>query len=258
MNNFFSEKVLEEIKKLESEPTKKEKILSKNECVELVEYLRNLKNKSIGKSKSVDREESTKIFFNFDQSDSLKKLKSKIEEQIGEFFVNDFQPHMITCRFPLRLHIDTGKNPDGFTINGMQITAGSDYAERFPIAYDSLSEPGMVMVLDLMSLTPGQLTVSTKPYDRTVVGVISGANGLSPAAVIGEGDQPIAMSGRVWTYCDTSNGNIKPGDLLTTSSTPGYAMKVTNISRWQGAIIGKALSSLQLEKGFVLMLVMLK
>ena len=35
-----------------------------------------------------------------------------MEEHIGEFFVNDFQPHMITCRYPLRLHIDTGKNPN--------------------------------------------------------------------------------------------------------------------------------------------------
>ena len=112
MSNFFSEKVLKEIKKFESETVIKKKFLSKNECRELLKYFRNMKNKSIGKSKSVDREESTKIFFNFNQSEFLKKLKLKIEEHIGEFFVNDFHPHIITCRFPLRLHIDTGKNPN--------------------------------------------------------------------------------------------------------------------------------------------------
>ena len=112
MSNFFSEKVLKEIKKTESEIVMKKKFLSENECKELLEYFRNLKNKSIGKSKSVDREESTKIFFGFHQSEFLKKLKPKIEEYIGEFFVNDFQPHIITCRFPLRLHADSGKNPN--------------------------------------------------------------------------------------------------------------------------------------------------
>ena len=112
MSNFFSEKVLKEIKKLESEIVNKKKFLSENECKEFLEYFKNLKNKSVGKSKSVDREESTKIFFDLNQSELLKKLKLKIEEYIGEFFVNDFQPHIITCRFPLRLHVDSGKNPN--------------------------------------------------------------------------------------------------------------------------------------------------
>ena len=110
MSNFFPEKVFKEIKKLESEIVKKKNFLLENECKEFLVYFRNLKNKSVGKSKSVDREESTKIFFDFNQSKLLKKLKLKIEQHIGKFFVNDFQPHIITCRFPLRLHADSGKN----------------------------------------------------------------------------------------------------------------------------------------------------
>jgi len=112
MSNFFPDKILKEIKKTESDVLKKKHFLLDSEINELLEYLRNLKNKSVGKSKSVDREESTKIFFDFNQSEFLKKLKSKIENQIGEFFVNDFQPHIITTRFPLRLHVDSGKNPN--------------------------------------------------------------------------------------------------------------------------------------------------
>ena len=112
MSNFFLEKIFKEIKKTESEVVMKKKFLSENECKKLLEYFKNLKNKSVGKSKSVDREESTKIFFDFHQSELVKKLKLKIEEHIGEFFVNDFQPHIITCRFPLRLHVDSGKNPN--------------------------------------------------------------------------------------------------------------------------------------------------
>ena len=45
------------------------------------------------------------------QSERLLNLKKRIEEKVGEFFVNDFQPHIITSRYPLRLHADTGKNP---------------------------------------------------------------------------------------------------------------------------------------------------
>ena len=112
MSDFFSENVLKEIKKTESGVLKKKNFLSVNEIKELLEYLRSMKNKSVGKSKLVDREESTKIFFDFNQSDFLKKIKIKIEEHIGKFFVNDFQPHIITTRYPLRLHVDTGKNPN--------------------------------------------------------------------------------------------------------------------------------------------------
>ena len=55
------------------------------------------------------KERKHKNFFKFDQSNELKNLKEKIEDHIGEFH-NDFQPHMLTSRYPLRLHVDTGKS----------------------------------------------------------------------------------------------------------------------------------------------------
>jgi hypothetical protein len=57
---------------------------------------------------------------------------------------------------------------------------------------------------------------------------------------------------------DVSNGPIKPGDCLTSSSTPGHAMKVTDHVRAQGAIIGKAMTSLSSGAGMVLVLVTLQ
>jgi hypothetical protein len=53
-------------------------------------------------------------------------------------------------------------------------------------------------------------------------------------------------------------GAIKPGDLLTTSDTPGYAMKATDRARAQGAIISKAMSELKEGTGLVLVLVNLQ
>jgi hypothetical protein len=56
---------------------------------------------------------------------------------------------------------------------------------------------------------------------------------------------------------DASYGAIRPGDLLTTSSTPGYAMKVSNRRMVPGAIIGKALGSLDAGTGLIPVLVTL-
>ncbi len=112
MATLFSSNVLEKIQSFESGVHCIENFISRSDAEEILDYLRNLKNKSVGQSKSVDREESTKIFFEFNQSEKLKKLRKKIEDTIGEFYVNDFQPHIITSRYPLRLHADTGKNPN--------------------------------------------------------------------------------------------------------------------------------------------------
>ncbi len=72
------------------------------------------------------------------------------------------------------------------------------------------------------------------------------------------GSQNVALSGRVYVRADAAYGAIKPGDLLTTSMTPGHAMKVSNSGRAQGAILGKAMSGLKVGKGMVLVLVTLQ
>ncbi len=73
-----------------------------------------------------------------------------------------------------------------------------------------------------------------------------------------EGKQPVAMTGRVWCYVDASFGAVRPGDRLTTSSTPGHAMKADDAARAPGAVIGKAMTELKEGKGLVLVLVNLQ
>ena len=92
---------------------------------------------------------------------------------------------------------------------------------------------------------------------------VSGANGVKPGITLHqegalEGGQNVALSGRVYVLADASNGPIKPGDLLTTSNLAGHAMKVTNHAGAQGAILGKAMGSLQNGSGMVLVLVSLQ
>jgi hypothetical protein len=59
--------------------------------------------------------------------------------------------------------------------------------------------------------------------------------------------KPIALAGRVPCKVSTENGPIKAGDLLTTSSTPGHAMKANE--PWRGGIIGTALEDFPKDGG---------
>ncbi|MCG3160073.1 MAG: hypothetical protein JMDDDDMK_01106 [Acidobacteria bacterium] len=156
------------------------------------------------------------------------------------------------------------------TVKALQITGGADLSEKFDVlaASDSTSngeaqiQPGMVVAIDPKN--PGKLTLSNRAYDRRVAGVISGAGGVEPGMMMGQagtladGKHPVALTGRVYVWVDATRGAIRPGDLLTTSATPGHAMKVTNPARAQGAIIGKAMTGLKRGKGLVLVLVTLQ
>lgn len=154
----------------------------------------------------------------------------------------------------------TLKEDGNLFVKVLTITGGADIAEPFQMSQRDLPK-GAVVVID--EEHPGHLKLSTEPYDRRVAGIISGAGGVNPGVSLSqqgvvEGDQPIALTGRVYVRADTSNGPIRPGDLLTTSATPGYAMRVSDHAQAQGAILGKAMTSLQEGKGLVLVLVALQ
>ena len=142
----------------------------------------------------------------------------------------------------------------------LQITGGADVAEPFKMSHGNIAK-GSVVVID--EEHPGQLKLSRQSYDRRVAGIVSGANGVHPGISLQqegvlEGGQNVALSGRVYVLADAASGAIQPGDLLTTSGTPGHAMKVSDHSRSQGAILGKAMSGLKSGQGLVLVLVTLQ
>jgi hypothetical protein len=141
----------------------------------------------------------------------------------------------------------------------LEIT-GADLAEKFPTT--ETLEPGTVVEIDPDN--PGQLRKARGAYNTRVAGVVAGANGLSKGIILGnlEGSEdhtPIAMSGRVWVHADATHEAIEPGDLLTTSDTPGHAMKASDPTRAHGTVIGKAMTRLEKGKtGMVLVLVNLQ
>lgn len=159
------------------------------------------------------------------------------------------------------VELDADQSGSGRVITEvLEITGGSDLSEQFDISSAAGTvEPGMIVTID--PANPGQLTVSKDAYDKKVAGVVSGAGGVQTGMLMGQRDtiadgaHPVALTGRVWCYVDASYGAVEPGDLLTTSSTPGHGMKVSAYDRAHGAVIGKAMTSLAEGRGLVLVLV---
>src|SRR3989344_2428213 len=126
---------------------------------------------------------------------------------------------------------------DWLLINWMDVSAtqtGADLAEWY-VSSEPL-EPG-----DVVSIDPSDPVIVEKSkgqYDGKVMGIVS----TEPGIILGPQEQntyAIALAGRVPTKVSTENGPIEVGDYLTTSSTPGVAMKATR----PGPTVGKALEA---------------
>lgn len=146
------------------------------------------------------------------------------------------------------------------SVRTLTIRGGADLAEPFPMSAENIDK-GSVVVIDPEK--PGHLKLSHQAYDKRVAGIVSGANGINPGiALHQEGaldlGENVALTGRVYVKADAAHGVIEPGDLLTTSDTPGHAMKVSDSTKAQGAILGKAMSGLKEGTGLVLVLVSLQ
>lgn len=117
---------------------------------------------------------------------------------------------------------------------------GADLAELYATK-DASIEPG-----DVVSIDPDNGPIGVKksivPYDRNVIGIVSTQPGLALSDgrnLNGDRQLPIALAGRVPLKVNTENGEIRIGDYLTPSSTPGVAMKATKA----GVIIGQAMTA---------------
>lgn len=145
----------------------------------------------------------------------------------------------------------------GITVAGDIVLTGADCAEHFDLKDFEAAEPGSVMVID----DKGSLRPSTTAYDRRVAGVVSGAGSLKPGVVLDsrkDGGAVIALVGKVFCKVDASTGPIAVGDLLTSSDTPGHAMRVADPLIGFGSVIGKALQSMESGRGLIPILVALQ
>jgi len=140
------------------------------------------------------------------------------------------------------------------------VLCGGDYAEAVDASGDHKHyEPGDVLVLG--SGADGDVEKSAEPYSTMVAGIFAtkpGVVGRRETLSKSAQEIPMAMVGIVPTKVSTENGPIRRGDLLVSSSLPGYAMKGTDRSRLVGAVIGKAMGSLDSGKGTIEVLVTLQ
>lgn len=145
------------------------------------------------------------------------------------------------------------------TTKVMELGTGLDYAEGFDVSEEAGINPGCVLIIDPDN--PGKLALSKTAYDTKVAGIAAGANGLGSGVRLGGEafDQDVALAGRVYCNVDATEVGVAPGDMLTTSSIPGYAMKSTDYMRAHGAILGKAMQGLEKGRnGQILVLVTLQ
>jgi hypothetical protein len=142
---------------------------------------------------------------------------------------------------------------------GDLIFRNADCAEDFDIASDEIITAGTVMVLN----DEGKLGISHHAYDKRVAGVVSGGGHYKPGIILDRqpeapARQPIALMGKVFCKVDARRAPIAVGDLLTTSPTPGHAMRADDPMQAFGAVLGKALRPLAEGLGMIPVLVSLQ
>lgn len=153
--------------------------------------------------------------------------------------------------YSLIITADTVSLATALKIDSTTKLIGKDAAEVFA-ASEEVSA-GDVLVIDPANAM--HLKKSGLPYDKKVVGIVSEAPAIllegeqmqmspDPAGVNKPNRPAVALAGRVLCKVSTENGEIQPGDLLTTSSVAGHAMKADrDRAKSLGKIVGKALES---------------
>ncbi|MDA3833542.1 MAG: hypothetical protein PF495_09110, partial [Spirochaetales bacterium] len=147
------------------------------------------------------------------------------------------------------------------------------------------AEPGEVVVADKDH--DKNVMLSNKPYDQAVIGVVSTDPHITMGMELvtdertgeplpGVSAVRLALAGRVPCKVTDENGPIKPGDFLTSSSTPGHAMKWTykdpagaadfeelkeimaENERRRNTILGKALETHSSGSGTIMVIITLQ
>lgn len=151
----------------------------------------------------------------------------------------------------LRFKVD---NLGNVSADGSFTSPAADFAEMLP-GKPGL-EPADVLVID----DDGELTLSTEAYQKTLMGVYSTKPAFIGGVKPNETDSskvPLAVVGIIPVKVTGENGFVQPGDMLTSSSTAGYAMRAGDFAP-NGTVIGKALGHMKDDKGIIEMFVILQ
>jgi hypothetical protein len=147
--------------------------------------------------------------------------------------------------------------------DGEFYSSGADFAELMVASPGAITEPGDVLMIG----PDGKPQPCFRPNATNLLGVHS----TDPAYVGGSGDNfdiegkiPVGITGIAPVKVSAENGPIEPGDLLTSSSLQGHAMKasavtIEDVSFYRpGTILGKALEPLDEGTGVISALIALQ
>ena len=183
----------------------------------------------------------------------------------GNIYVSDIDEGLFVFNFqPASQAIFRVERSTGNVFANSFIGSGADLAERINVSEPV--EPGDVVELDP---TNPRHYRKARGNSQLIAGVIT----TEPGFILGNSNQLLVVSGqllenekderpmlallgKVPVKATTENGAIRPGDLLTVSSKPGYAMRCTRAKKCEGAIIGKAMEALESGEGLIEVLVM--
>ena len=149
---------------------------------------------------------------------------------------------------PIKADFAAVGGPQTLQYNPGTKVIGYDIAEIFDTT-EEVRTGDLLVIAETEDLT---LRKSRSPYEKGIVGVVSGSPAIlfegsqleiapTPGGFIKGKKPPVALVGRILCKVSIENGPIKRGDLLTSSSTPGHAMKATDRDKSFGTILGKAL-----------------
>ena len=96
----------------------------------------------------------------------------------------------------------------------------------------SLGLAHMVDVVDkdvkdgsLLTTTTEGVTLTKIPYDPQIIGVVARDAAIIISTKEGKNNMPVISTGRVYVLVSSQNGNIKKGDIITSSNIPGVGVK---------------------------------
>ncbi len=145
------------------------------------------------------------------------------------------------------------------TADGTIFAKYQDMAEWVP-AKEAI-DPGTVVTLDPSAVNHVQRSMNA--YDTKVAGVVSAQPGIL-LGESGEGQVPVATTGRVMVRATAESGPIEIGDILVTSNIDGTVMRSEPVDfggrsmHMPGTIVGKALEPLTQGEGEILILLSLQ
>ena len=190
-----------------------------------INFLKELEDINETLSAQVDRADSKKASFSFKENAHFIKLEKILKEFLGDLYINDFKPHFITSRFPLRIHADSGKDPDD--IIGQNIL--------IPIIIYPKNKPAHTVIFKNRWYGPAAYFVSKKSDGQDHI-----FKDINNKFI----DVPdISIFNKI--IIDTENQNIlkfKGGEFLINNSFRDEVSKLLNISRY-GIRTNKHISS---------------